>query len=85
MARFVPFVRTFAPFAAGIGKMDYKKYVLFDILGGFLWIFSLTIAGYLLGEVTWIREHIDLVCLGIIFISVLPMLINIIKSRTVKS
>lgn len=85
MARFVPFVRTFAPFAAGIGKMDYKKYVLFDILGGFLWIFSLTIAGYLLGEVTWIREHIDLVCLGIIFISVLPMLINIIKSRIVKS
>ena len=85
MARFVPFVRTFAPFAAGIGKMDYKKYVLFDILGGFLWIFSLTIAGYLLGEVTWIREHIDLVCLGIIFISVMPMLINIIKSRIVKS
>lgn len=83
MARFVPFVRTFAPFAAGIGKMDYKRFVLFDFLGGFLWIFSLTIAGYLLGEVTWIREHIDLVCLGIIFISVLPMAINIIKSRTV--
>lgn len=84
MARFVPFVRTFAPFAAGIGKMDYKRFVLFDVLGGFLWIFSLTIAGYLLGEVTWIREHIDLVCLGIIFISVLPMAINIIKSRITK-
>lgn len=84
MARFVPFVRTFAPFAAGIGKMDYKRFVLFDVLGGCLWIFSLTIAGYLLGEVTWIREHIDLVCLGIIFISVLPMAINIIKSRITK-
>lgn len=81
MARFVPFVRTFAPFAAGIGKMDYRKYLLFDILGGFLWIFSLTIAGYLLGEVTWIREHIDLVCLGIIFISVLPMILSFLKSK----
>lgn len=82
MARFVPFIRTFAPFAAGIGKMNYKKFVLYDLLGGFLWIFSLTIAGYLLGEVTFIREHIDLVCLGIIFISILPMLLNFIKSRT---
>lgn len=81
MARFVPFVRTFAPFAAGVGKMEYKKYFLFDILGGFLWIFSLTIAGYLLGEVEWIRKNIDLVCLGIIFISVFPMILNILKSK----
>jgi membrane-associated protein len=84
MARFVPFVRTFAPFAAGIGKMDYRKFLLFDLLGGFLWIFSLTIAGYLLGEVKWIREHIDIVCLGIIFISILPMLVNFISSRLSK-
>ena len=84
MARFVPFVRTFAPFAAGIGKMDYRKFLLFDLLGGFLWIFSLTIAGYLLGEVEWIREHIDIVCLGIIFISILPMLVNFISSRLSK-
>ncbi len=81
MARFVPFVRTFAPFAAGVGKMEYKKYFLFDVLGGFLWIFSLTIAGYLLGEVEWIRKHIELVCLGIIFISVFPMILNILKSK----
>jgi len=84
MARFVPFVRTFAPFAAGIGKMDYKKFLLFDLLGGFLWIFSLILAGYLLGEVEWIREHIDIVCLGIIFISILPMLVNFISSRLSK-
>jgi membrane-associated protein len=81
MARFVPFVRTFAPFAAGIGRMDYRKFLLFDILGGFLWIFSLTISGYLLGEVEWIREHIDVVCLGIIFISILPMIINFFSTR----
>ena len=81
MARFVPFVRTFAPFAAGIGKMNYNRFFLFDLLGGFLWIFSLTLAGYLLGEVEWIRKHIDLVCLGIIFISVLPMLYELIKGK----
>ncbi len=81
MARFVPFVRTFAPFAAGIGKMNYNRFFLFDLLGGFLWIFSLTLAGYLLGEVEWIRKHIDLVCLGIIFLSIMPMLFEVIRSK----
>jgi len=84
MARFVPFVRTFAPFAAGVGEMSYKKYVAFDILGGALWIGSLTTAGYLLGEVEFIRKHIDLVCLGIILISVLPILLNVIKIKVTK-
>lgn len=84
MARFVPFVRTFAPFAAGIGEMNYKKYLAFDVLGGALWIGSLTIAGYLLGEVEWIRKHIDLVCIGIILISVLPIIFNFLKSKFTK-
>lgn len=84
MARFVPFVRTFAPFAAGIGEMTYKKYLLFDVIGGALWIGSLTTAGYLLGEVEFIRKHIDLVCLGIIFISVLPIIINLLKTKFIK-
>ena len=56
-----------------------------DLFGGFLSVFSLTIAGYLLGEVAWIRKHIDLVCLGIIFLSVLPMLIEFIKAKKNKS
>lgn len=81
MARFVPIVRTFSPFAAGIAEMNYKKFVSFDLLGGALWIGSLTIAGYLLGEVEIIRKHIDLVCLGIIFISVLPIILAYIKSK----
>jgi membrane-associated protein len=81
MARFVPIVRTFTPFAAGIGKMKYRKFFLFDILGGFLWIFSLTLAGYFLGNITWIRENIELVCLGIIFVSVLPMVIAFIRAQ----
>ena len=81
MARFVPIVRTFSPFAAGVAEMDYKKFVSFDLLGGALWIGSLNIAGYLLGEVEIIRKHIDLVCLGIIFISVLPIILAYIKSK----
>ena len=81
MARFVPFVRTFAPFAAGIAEMNYKKYLSFDLLGGALWIGLLTLAGYLLGNVEFIRKHIDLVCLGIIFISVVPVIIGVLKGN----
>lgn len=81
MARFVPFVRTFAPFAAGIGEMNYKKYLVYDLLGGALWIGSLLTAGYLLGEVELIRKHIDLVCLGIIGISVLPIIVTMAKNK----
>ncbi len=82
MARFVPFVRTFAPFAAGVGKMEYKKYFMFDILGGALWIGGLTTAGYLLGEVEFIRKRIDLVCIGIILLSVLPIIIGYFKNKS---
>jgi membrane-associated protein len=81
MARFVPFVRTFAPFAAGVGEMKYAKYLMFDVIGGALWIGSLTAAGYLLGEVEFIRRHVDLVCIGIIFVSVLPIIIGFFRNR----
>ena len=84
MARFVPFVRTFAPFAAGIGEMNYKKYLFFDVIGGALWIGSLSIAGYLLGEIEWISKHIDLVCIGIILVSVIPIALGFIKSKFAK-
>jgi len=81
MARFVPIVRTFTPFAAGVGKMNYRKFLLFDIIGGVLWICSMTMAGYLLGEIKWIKDNNEKVVLGIIFISVLPMIISMIKSK----
>ncbi|MEI6487429.1 MAG: VTT domain-containing protein [Bacteroidota bacterium] len=85
MARFVPIVRTFSPFAAGIAEMTYRKFVSFDILGGALWIGSLTIAGYFLGEIEWIRTHIELVALVIIFVSVLPILLEIVKAKRNKA
>jgi len=81
MARFVPIVRTFAPFVAGVAQMQYKKFLTFDILGGVIWIFSLTFAGYFLGEIAWIRKNIELVALGIIFISILPVILEMVKHK----
>ncbi len=84
MARFVPIVRTFAPFVAGVAEMKYKKFLSFDILGGAIWIFSLLFAGYFLGEIPWIRKNIELVALGIIFVSILPILLEFAKTKFVK-
>ncbi len=85
LARFVPIVRTFTPFVAGIAEMNYKKFLSFDVLGGIIWIGSLTLAGYFLGEIPWIRENIEKVALGIIFISVLPVIIEILKAKFSKT
>jgi membrane-associated protein len=81
MARFVPFVRTFAPFAAGVARMKYRTFVIYDLLGGALWVGSMLLAGYLLGEVTWIREHVDLMAIAIVLISVSPLLLTYLKNR----
>lgn len=81
MARFIPIVRTFAPFVAGIAEMKYRRFLAFDLLGGLIWIGSLTFAGYFLGEIGWIRENIELVAIGIILISVLPILVEYIRHR----
>lgn len=84
MARFVPIVRTFTPFAAGIGKMKYRKFLLFDVIGGALWIGSMTMAGFFLGEIPWVEQNVSKVALLIILISVLPMVISFIKSKRSK-
>lgn len=81
MARFVPIVRTFTPFAAGIGKMKYRTFLIYDIIGGVLWITSMTLAGYFLGEIEWVRENNEKVVLLIIFVSILPMLISFLKAK----
>jgi membrane-associated protein len=81
MARFVPIVRTFAPFVAGVAEMKYRRFLSYDLLGGVLWIGSLTLAGYFLGHFEWIRKNIELVALMIIFISVLPVIFEIIKAK----
>lgn len=84
VARFVPIVRTVAPFVAGVAEMNYRKFLSFDVLGGALWITSITLLGYFLGSIEWIQKNLGLVSLMIIFISVLPILIGIIKARAAK-
>jgi membrane-associated protein len=83
MARFVPIVRTFTPFVAGVGKMDYqRKFLLFDVLGGVLWISTMSLAGYFLGKHPWIQKNFEAVVVLIILISVLPMVIGYLRHRS---
>lgn len=81
IARFMPIVRTFAPFVAGVGNMTYSRFLPLDIFGGALWIFSLTIAGYLFGNLAWVKSNLTLVILGIIGLSLLPMLVTYLRSK----
>ncbi len=81
LARFVPIVRTFAPFVAGIGSMNYKTFITFNIIGAVVWVVGLTVLGYFLGEIPFIKNNFEKVVLGIIFISVLPIFWEFFKSR----
>lgn len=84
IARFVPIVRTFAPFVAGIGSMKYRQFLLYNVIGAFLWITICTFAGYFFGNIPVVQKNFELVILGIIFISVLPMGFEFLKSRAEK-
>jgi len=81
MARFVPIVRTFAAFVAGVGQMPYLKFLPFSVCGGIGWVFLMTMLGYELGGVPFIRHYFDKVILLIIFLSLLPTVIEIIRAR----
>ena len=80
-AKFVPIVRTFAPFMAGVGRMSYPRFFSFNIFGGVGWVLSMTMAGYFLGGVPLIRRNFEKVVIGIVVVSVLPLLIQFLKSR----
>jgi membrane-associated protein len=81
LARFVPIVRTIAPFVAGAGRMKYQQYIFNCVLGAVLWVFSLTFLGYLFGNIPIVKENFDKVILLIVGISVLPMIISFIKTN----
>jgi membrane-associated protein len=81
LARFVPIIRTFAPFVAGIGEMEFHRFIGFSIGGGFLWVTLLSLAGYFFGQIPIIKNHFELVVLAICFISVLPMILHAMQSR----
>ncbi len=79
LARFVPIVRTFMPVLAGVSKMDYRKFVAFDIVGALLWGGGVTVLGYFLGNVAFIRDHVEAIFLLIVFVSILPGITAVAK------
>ncbi|HMU66495.1 MAG TPA: DedA family protein [Cellvibrionaceae bacterium] len=81
MARFMPIVRTFAPFVAGMGKMPFARFIRFSVLGGFLWVFSFIYAGFYFGGIPAVRKNFTLLILGIIFVSFLPIFIELWRAR----
>lgn len=81
LARFIPLVRTFAPFVAGAGNMHYPRFFVFDLVGGILWVCSLTLAGYWFGNLPWIKANLSLVIFGIIGLSLSPMLLAWLRHR----
>jgi membrane-associated protein len=81
IARFVPIVRTFAPFVAGIGAMSYRRFASFNIIGGILWVLSFLMAGYFFGNLPFVRQNFGIVIIAIIIISVLPAVIGWFNAR----
>jgi membrane-associated protein len=79
-ARFVPIVRTFAPFVAGVGKMNYGRFLSFNVFGGIGWVFGMTMLGYLLGGVPIVKQHLEKVIVLIILISVAPVVVEGVKA-----
>lgn len=81
IARFVPIVRTFAPFVAGVGQMNYGKFLSFCLAGGALWVTLLTLAGYYFGAIPWVKDNFEIVVFAIIGISVLPIVIEVLRAK----
>jgi membrane-associated protein len=81
IARFVPVVRTFAPFVAGLGKMDYRKFFYYNITGGFVWVSLFAGLGYFLGNMPQIKQNFSIIVIGIIIISAIPIAVGLIKNK----
>ena len=85
LARFIPIVRTFAPFVAGIGAMTYSKFIAYNIIGGIVWCALFIYGGYFFGNLSFVKNNFSIVIIAIIIISVLPMLVEYLKHRSTKT
>ncbi|QTE31222.1 VTT domain-containing protein [Pengzhenrongella sicca] len=81
IARFVPFVRTFAPVTAGVGKMHYRHFVSFNVIGALLWGVGVTVLGYFLGNVVFVKDNIEIILIGIVGLSVVPVAFELLRAR----
>jgi membrane-associated protein len=81
LARFLPFLRTFAPFVAGVAAMTRRKFSFYDVTGGTLWVGSITIAGYLFGNIPWVKENLDKIIWAMIFVPGVIALLGAWRSR----
>ncbi|HVE49101.1 MAG TPA: DedA family protein [Casimicrobiaceae bacterium] len=81
IGRFVPIVRTFAPFLAGVAQMAYGRFLAYNIIGGIVWVASLVYAGYLFGNLPWVKQNLTLIVIGIVIVSVLPAVITYLRER----
>jgi membrane-associated protein len=81
IARFVPIIRTYAPFVAGVGAMDYRRFIAFNVGGALLWVLLLVYGGYFFGNLPWVKLHLSKVIVGIIVISMLPGVIEYLRNR----
>ncbi len=84
-ARFAPIVRTFAPFVAGIGTMPYKKFIIYNVGGAILWVFTFLLAGHFFGNLAVVKRNFHIVIFGVIFVSILPMIIPWVQHKLKKS
>ena len=81
IARFIPIIRTFAPFIAGVGTMNYGRFISYNIIGGAIWVVGLTLLGYFFGQITFVKENFEVVIIAIIILSIMPPIIEFIKAR----
>jgi membrane-associated protein len=81
IGRFIPIIRTFAPFLAGVAGMSYRRFLTYNVIGGVMWISSLVYAGYLFGNIPWVKNNLTLLVIGIVVVSLLPAITTFLREH----